>query len=306
MLQLFRVPNLLIVALTQYLLQYLVLLPVLQMAGVTPLLDHFHFFLLVTTTVIIAAAGYVINDMMDQEMDLINKPEKLVVGKIISRKKASLLYWSFNITGAIIAGYLADFAGNKKLFFIYPAAVLLLYFYSKKFKQKPLLGNVVVSAFCAGVAGIVLFSERSSYQQLFNVQPILANKITLLFTGYIVFAFFSTLLREIIKDIEDMEGDKRLGLQTFPIIYGLRPTKIMAGGIAVFMILFLCIGSYWLFVTEEKMAAFFALSGICLPLILIVNYLFKAEIKEQFSRLSQLVKMVMLAGLVLLIIIWKF
>jgi 4-hydroxybenzoate polyprenyltransferase len=306
MLQLFRIPNLFIVAITQYALQYLVLIPALHEANLPPLLDPFHFFLLVFTTVLIAAGGYLINDIIDFKMDLINKPEKVIIGKKLSKKAGKNIYWLLNFIGAFIAIYLASHVQYLLLFLIYPAAILILYFYSAYFKKVPLWGNIIVSLFCAGVAGIILFAERESYNHLFISQPELANKITYLFSGYILFAFFSTLLREIIKDMEDIEGDKKLGLNTFPIVFGIKRTKQTSAIIASAIILGLLLSCKWLATQKEWAALIFTLLAICLPLLIILNYLIKSELKKHFSKLSHLTKMVMLAGLFLLIIIWKF
>ena len=296
----------LIVAVTQYLLQYLVLVPALSEAGYSPSLDNFHFFLLVLTTVLIAAGGYIINDIMDYETDLINKPEKMVLGKNISINKATLLYLLISMLGLEIAWILAKHVENRGLVLIYPAAVFLLYFYSKNFKKLPLLGNVLVSLFCAGVAGIVLFAERDIFAEILKSNHFLGNKITILFGGYIVFAFISTMLREVVKDMEDIEGDRASGLRTYPIYAGIKKARdlsiyissIMAAGLFVFI--------FWLLKNNETPGAIFTFLFLILPLLYILKILFKSENKKQFARLSKLTKLVMLSGLLLLIAIWIF
>ena len=269
-------------------------------------LDHGHFFFLVITTVLIAAGGYVINDVIDYETDLINKPDKVFIGEIISKKNALILYWVIGFSGALIAWFLAGYVEHYILFLIYPAAVLLLYFYSKTFKKIPLLGNLIVSVFCAGVAGIILFAERYAYVQLFETMPELAYKITSIFIAYILFAFISTFLREIIKDIEDVEGDKKTGMKTFPIVYGIENAKKISILIAVIISVGMACGCIWLFNQNEIAAVFFSLIGILIPLFFIVKYLIESSTKKHFSRLSRLIKLVMLSGLLLLILIWKF
>ena len=306
MLKLIRLPNLLIVAITQYLLQYFVLIPALQQVGILPLLGHWPFFFLVLTTVLITAGGYVINDIIDFKADLINKPKQVIIENKISKRNALIIYWVIGITGATMALFLAIHVGQLNLFFIYPTAVILLYLYSKYFKNTPLIGNIVVSVFCAGVAGIVLFAERLAFTQLFETQPSLAFKITSIFCAYISYAFISTLLREVIKDLEDLRGDKKAGLKTMPIVYGVKNAKTIAIVIVTFLAFGIAYGSYWLYDQKEWVALFFILLGILCPLILVIYFLIKSSTKKHFSFLSKLTKFIMLAGLVLLILIWKF
>jgi len=185
-LQLIRFPNLIIVVLTQYLLQYLILIPAFQKANLPPLLDHFHFFILVLSTLIIAAGGYIINDIEDQEIDLLNKPEKVIVGKYISFQNAKILYWGITILGLLISIYLAIYVDNLPLVLIYPFAVFLLYIYSKSLKKSVLWGNIIVSIFCGFVAGIILFAERANYWKLQEITPKIGERITLIFLAYLL------------------------------------------------------------------------------------------------------------------------
>ena len=306
MLQIFRLPNLFIVTTTQFLLQYMVLAPALNEAGINPKLDVLHFSLLVLTTVLIAAGGYLINDIIDYKTDLINKPDKVAIDKYIPKRKAIVLYYLIGLTGASIAWYLSNHVGNRWLFLTYPSAVLLLYLYSFYFKKMPLWGNVVVSLFCAGVAGIVLFSERESFIKMQTAQPLLAQKITVIFFGYIIFAFLSTFLRELIKDMEDIHGDKQMGLRTFPIIKGIDSAKILSITLSIFLLAGLLLSIYWLYLKNEMPGLIFTLTCLVTPVLFIINCLNKSELKIHYSTLSKLTKWVMLSGLLLLIIIWKF
>jgi len=222
-LRLIRFPNLLIVILTQYLLEYLVLRPAIQDSSNSPLLDHFHFALLVFSTVIIAAGGYIINDIYDYKIDLINKPDQLIINKKISSKNAWIIYWSISIFGFLISLYLAFYVKNLPLVLIYPIAILLLFLYSKSLKKSVLVGNLIVALFCAFVPGIVLFAERetlmpsSEYKEYCLTSELISNPAIQSFFFYILFAFISTLYREVIKDIEDVEGDKKNGCKTLPV-----------------------------------------------------------------------------------------
>lgn len=296
--KLVRFPNLAIVALTQYLLQYLVLLPALREAELSPILDALHFFLLVLTTVMIAAGGYLINDLLDYESDLINKPEAVFVNRVFPKQMVWGGYVFVTVIGFVIAWQLAIYVKQIQLLTIYPIAVLLLYFYSKSWKKMPLLGNLVVAIFCAFVAGVVLFADRENFGQLKEQ----GREVGVLFGGYLLFAFFSTLLREVVKDIEDMEGDARLGLQTLPILFGMKAAKKWAIGVGLLLLFSLLLFVHWLWQRQEVLSAFFTIFGVIFPLVYTLYFLRKANDKADFSKASFLAKMVMLSGLVLLVV----
>ena len=300
-LQLIRFPNLIIVVLTQYLLQYFILIPAFQKANLTPLLDHFHFFILVLSTLIIAAGGYIINDIEDLEIDLLNKPNKVIVGKYISITNAKRLYWGITILGFVISLYLAFYVENLPLVLIYPTGVLLLYWYSKSLKKSVLWGNIIVSIFCGFVAGIVLFAERANYWTLQEQSPQLGNRITLIFSAYLLFAFFSTMFREIVKDIEDREGDLKNGCTTLPIIFGMNKAKWVA---SIFAISLLGLLNYWVYIRSQdgpSIDLVFFIGGIILPLLVAIYKLKMAITKNQLHQVSTLAKYIMLSGILYLL-----
>jgi 4-hydroxybenzoate polyprenyltransferase len=297
-LQLIRFPNLAIVALTQYLLQYIVLVPALKGFGLSPILDPLHFSLLVVTTVLIATGGYIINDLLDYEADLVNKPEAVFVKRIFTKKTVWFFYSIITIIGFAIAWYLAVYVKNRLLVLIYPAAVLLLYYYSKSFKKKPLIGNVVVAVFCAFVAGVVLFADRENFAKMAGQ----GGEVAVLFGGYLWFAFLSTLLREIVKDIEDVEGDARLGLHTLPLRFGEKTAKNWAIWIGASLIFSLLIFVLWLWQRQELMSAIFTITGVGIPLGYLMFLINKAHTKADYTKASLTAKIVMLLGLVLLVV----
>jgi 4-hydroxybenzoate polyprenyltransferase len=297
-LKLVRFSNLVIVALTQYLLQYLVLLPALREAGLPPILDGPHFFLLVLATVLIAAGGYLINDILDYESDLINKPDLVFVNRVFSMQAVWTSYLASILIGFAIAWYLALYVHNLPLVLIYPAAVLSLFFYSKKLKKIPFWGNLVVALFCAFVAGIVLFAERENFLRM--GEP--GRVVQVLFGGYLLFAFLSTLLREIVKDLEDIEGDAKLGLRTLPLVFGEKAARRWALGAGFLLLASLLVFLYWLWVREGYLGFAFAVVAVALPLGYCLAFLAKSRSKTQYKQASTLAKLVMLTGLILLVI----
>jgi len=302
-LRLIRFPNLIIVALTQYLLQYLLLVPAFRQGGIEPALDFLHFTLLVISTLIIAAGGYIINDIVDYQIDVINKPDKVLINRKISMPTAYRLYYSLSLLGFIISLYLAFYVENVPLVLIYPAAVLLLWSYSVQFKQRVLIGNIIVSIFCAFVAGVVWFAERHTFTALWKEAPSIAEQVQFILTFYLIFAFLSTMFREIIKDMEDVKGDELLNCRTLPLVLGIKTGKGVAAFFGVSLLAFLTYLAQELWEDNDLLQLLFVLIAIVLPLLVALLLLVKAALAKEFHRLSILAKFIMLTGLILLFLL---
>jgi 4-hydroxybenzoate polyprenyltransferase len=298
--RLIRLPNLLIVAATQFFIYSLLLLPSLQEYAIEPILDKPHFVLFVVVTILITIMGYVINDIRDVESDRLNKPNKAIIDIHISTQSAFRLYYSIFVVGLIMAFYLAWHVNNLLLVGIYPLAVGLLHLYSTHLKQKVLVGNTLVSLFCAGVAGIVLFAEREAINDLLQYNPMLGRQVLFILSWYMVFAFLSTMYREVIKDLEDLKGDSQQQCTTLPIVYGVKKTKAVAitMGISLMLMIFLSM-------IQEYLP--FSLAGVIMVIILVMVplaisflLLYKAQKKKEYHQISQLVKLIMVGGIMLL------
>ena len=306
MLRLIRPLNLVIVAFTQYLLEFLILVPVFEMNGIAPILDMPRFLLLVTSTVLIAAGGYVINDIEDVEIDRINKPEKQIVSQSLSVRSAWIYYFSLFIIGFIISLYLAIYINNLPLLGIYPAAWILLALYSKYFKKMPLIGNLTVAFFCAFVAGIVWFAERDAYFSLANTasQEKIEGfeKLTIVFGIYMFFAFITTLYRELIKDMEDYQGDAENGCRTLPIVLGMKMTKAFTFLIGIIFLVGLYFLSNYFMETKEYFTNSLIFIGLAMffPLLYSLYLIFNSKEKKDFKLNSRLAKVMMLSGILLL------
>jgi len=215
-LRLTRFPNLIIIGFSQYfVVLFLVSYPEV---GTASLLD-LKLFLLSSSTVLIAAAGYVINDYYDIKIDYVNKPDKVVVGKLVKRRVVLISHMALNTVGIVIGFYLSPYVGILNVI-----AAFLLWIYSNRLKRLPFIGNVVIAL----LAGLSILIVAVYYRQNFNIVFI-----------YALFAFSINLAREVIKDMEDIRGDMRFGSRTLPIIWGLRKTKMLLYALIVLFVMLL-------------------------------------------------------------------
>lgn len=301
-LKLIRWKNLLIIAFTQYCVRYLLISGMLKFmdAGIILQMSHFNFFLLCLSTLFIAAAGYIINDYFDTRIDTFNKPDKVVVGKSISRRQAMLLHSVLNVLGVAIGFYIAYRVGLIKLGFIHLLSTGLLWFYSTDFKKQLFIGNIVTALLTAMVPLIVVLYELpvliSKYKTVLLYNNLNFNPVFKFVAVYAGFAFLTTLIREIVKDMEDYFGDKQFGCNTVPIAFGMQGAKKMVYGlIGVEMILLLLVQLKQLASLDMTSFVYFA---ICFQLsfTLVLIQIKKAGTSLQFQKASSTLKIIMLLG----------
>ncbi|NNV54988.1 geranylgeranylglycerol-phosphate geranylgeranyltransferase [Limnovirga soli] len=293
--RLVRWPNLVFIALTQILFVYCILYPVYQSSTVMPNVRGINFLLIVISSVLIAAAGYIINDYFDLNIDQVNKPDKMVVAKIIRRRWTIIWHIILSVSG-IAMGFYVDYTSRIWLLgFSNTACVLLLFIYSASLKKKLLIGNITISILTAWTILVVAWCE---YNHLIKTDiGLRADKIlreTFLFAG---FAFIISLIREVIKDMEDIEGDRKYGCKTMPIVWGINATKIfVAVWIVVLAGVLLVVQVYALRLTWWYSVSYTMLL-IFIPLIWIFNKLLKASTSADYHTISTAIKLVMLAGI---------
>lgn len=304
-LRLIRFPNLLIIAATQYAMRYLVMEPLLPSSTFELQFGEFQFALLVFSTMCIAAAGYIINDYFDTQADMINKPRRVVVGIKISRRIAMILHAVLNIIGVGIGIYLAFYIKLPSLSLVFIIATGLLWFYSTNYKRQFLVGNLSV-AFLTGLVPlmVVLFEIpllNREYGQVMLRNDASFGYIFAWISAFSFFAFFTTMIREIVKDAEDFEGDMAYGMKTVPIILGAVWTKtllvLLISGM-IFMLISLLF-KYIVFSVDplDYISLIYFALFLVLPLILLAVRVLKAEDKKGYGRASSLIKVVMLAGI---------
>ncbi len=300
--RLVRWPNLCFVVLTQLLFYYCLLLPAMNEGGndffdPTVKLDPRYFALLVLSSVCIAAAGYIINDYFDLNIDSVNKPQAIVIQRIISRRWAIAWHGILSGLGVTLAFYLSWKLRNPLIGFANFTCVVLLWFYSTNFKRQFLIGNILISLLTAWVILVIYFAELSISR--FN-EPHYLNSVKSIFKYTIIyssFAFIISLIRELVKDMEDREGDMRYGCRTMPILWGIPATRLFV--MVWLFVLFAAILILQLYGLLKGwwLGGLYCLLTVLLPLLRISWDLRKAGTRAEFHRVSSWIKVVMLAGI---------
>jgi len=295
LLKLIRWPNLLVVALTQVLLGRLLYarLPARK-------LSQTDFWLLILVTVMITAGGYIINDIYDRKIDAVNRPDRVIVGRLMPKNRAITWYVVFFLAGLLPAAYLAFVIHDVAQLSIYPAAVLLLWLYAYRLKKSLLWGNVVVALFCAFVPGILLYAERDELLKISD--PASYRLLITLFAVYGVMAFVLTFWRELIKDLEDLKGDRAAGANTFPARFGVHTSRRIA--LAIGLLLTAAAGYYSIRLIAQGhrlLPAAAALFGLATAYM--SGKISRARTPADFRRISHWIKGMMVAGILYLLLL---
>ncbi|TXF90707.1 hypothetical protein FUA23_04505 [Neolewinella aurantiaca] len=298
-LKVLRFPNLVVVAATQLLVFYRVLLPAFQQEGIATVLSPWKLFEMITITLLITASGYLINDLQDETTDGINRPGANPVARL-GRPTVMWFYGVSILVAFMISQLLAYRLGELHLLWIFPLAVGMLSIYSIGMKRVPVLGNLLVAAYCAGVPGILLLTERAGMRQLISVNPesgMNALRVSVLF---MVFAFVATLLRELVKDLEDIRGDREVGRRTIPVMWGVslsRKLGILLGLMVIGAILCPIFLGWPAFLAPPMLGCIIVL---IIGLLYILFQLSRAQDAPDYHRLSVQLKFFLLGGLGLL------
>ena len=291
-LKLIRFQNLALLALMQLIFRYGFLVP----QRIPLALTDFQYVLLVLSTVLIAAAGYTINNIFDQETDLINKPQNVIVGKSISENKAYNIYFALNITGVLLGFYLSNTIDKPKFAGIFVLIAAVLYMYATTLKQIAVIGNLIVAVVLAASVLIVGVFDLLPTTNMYN-QDIIKSFFNV-FIDFAVLAFMLNFLREIIKDIEDYEGDFKEGIQTLPVLIGVSKTAKIAFAVACVPFISLLIYTNNYFANQKLWwTCLYALLFILTPLLFTIVKLWSAKAKEDFSRLSTILKYIVFFGI---------
>jgi 4-hydroxybenzoate polyprenyltransferase len=314
-LKLVRWPNLLIVLLTMISMRYAVIEPLIGKVNVIlnkgtgeagPMVLQFpwyDFLILVAATLFITAGGYVINDYFDIKTDLINKG-RVIVGTKVSRRQAILWHNILNIAGVSAGFYISWRAGYLWLGTLFLVVSGLLYFYSASYKRQFLIGNIIVAILTAMVPLLVVLYEWPALYRYYAVNAIELPEFDFIVYwvgGFGLFAFLTTLTREIIKDLEDFEGDMAYGRNTLPIVTGVLNTKIISASL-----IFITIGllySTWYFYINDPITLVYISAAIVLPLLFVLYLVVQSKNKKQLHLSSRIMKIIMLTGILYAIVV---
>ena len=297
-LKLIRYQNLLMIALMQLIFKY----GFLDLQNIPLALNDWQYLLLVLTTVLLAGGGYLINNIFDKETDNINKPDDVVVGKFISEDKAFTIYIILNIIAVGIGFYLANIIEKPLLSSVFIVISGVLYLYASSLKQSLLIGNIIVA---------ILTSFTVIIIGIFNLYPLITPDnqafLGLLFKvllDYAIFAFIINFIREIVKDLEDVNGDYNQGMNTLPIALGVTRTArvVFLISFVPIVILLYYINEYY-FINELYIATIYCLLLIVAPLIYFTVKSASAKNKQDFHHLSLVLKFVLFFGILSALIV---
>lgn len=288
------------IAITQLLFVYCIVHPVFAGVGVSPNIRGEYFLLLVLSSVTIAAAGYIINDYFDLNIDLINKPDKLVVEKVISRRWVIVWHLVLSFIGVAVALFIDFTTTVKFLTLANLGCVALLFLYSISLKKKLLSGNILISLLTAWVILVVTYCETSNLLRTIGFAPS-TTKVTRISFLYAGFAFIISLIREVVKDMEDIEGDRKYGCNTMPIAWGINTSKVFVSVWLVVLIAALVIVQFYVLQFKWWWSAAYCILFIIAPLIYIFKKLFTAHTSNDYHSLSSLIKLTMFTGILSMI-----
>ena len=292
--KLVRMPNLFFMALTQVLFQFCIYHTLYKDA--VPADDLYRFILIVFASLFIAAAGYIINDYFDINIDEVNKPEKMVVDKVIKRRWAIAWHFMLSTTGVLLTIIALPFWQKWYLILANVLCVVLLWLYSTNFKKSLLTGNIVISLLTAWTILIIFFAKFNLTDAVGagNGSNYKFFRLAILYAG---FAFIISLIREAIKDMQDMAGDSKYGCRTMPIVWGVNATKVY---VAVWLIVLIAaVGILQVYVLLFKwwLLIAYCVPAIIFPLIALLIRLRKSTSSGGFKKLSSLTKVIMFTGI---------
>lgn len=302
-LQLLRVGNLTFVAILLYVMEKWVATPLLQLEQFGELMPWWILTLLIVSVVGIAAGGYVINDYFDVKIDRINRPDNLVVTRIISRDAAMNLFYGLTAVGVIAGTVVAWWAHSWTLLFTYVVIPGLLWFYSASYKRMFLVGNLVV-AFASAIVPLLVAIANADYlhhlyQNALAYSPII-GELYVWTGGFAAFAFLLTWVREIVKDIEDIEGDREMECRTLPIVWGDKVAKIIA---TILLVVIATLIVYMLFAVLpfshewKSLPTRYVVFGLIVPILCSIVLLWAANSRTEYHRVQTIIKFAMFMGM---------
>lgn len=298
LLKLIRYQNLLMLAFMQLILRY----GFLKLQNVPLALADWHYILLVFSTVCIAAGGYIINAIFDQETDSENRPDSVIIGKYISESKAYNLYVAFTFIGVAIGFYLSNVIERPNFAIVFILISSTLYLYSTSFKQSLLIGNIIIALLLS--VSVLIIGLFDLLPATYDENQAVMGMLFGILIDYAAFTFIINLIREIVKDIEDINGDSSQGMSTLPIVIGVpKATKVV---FALSFIPLICVFYYlkvYIFDGNLILSSIYGLVFIASPLLYFTVKIWSAKEPKDFHHLSTILKWILFFGILSILII---
>lgn len=299
--------NLVIIALTLFALRYWVLEPMLLPKGLQLLSSCGDFSILVLSVVCIAAGGNIINDYFDTKTDAINKPDRMIVGVVLDRRVALSSHGVLTFLGLFLAAYYGWITDSLRFVVLHVFVAISLWYYSTYFKRETPFGNFVIALLTGLVPMTIAFFDvfplvKQVPEDVINELAEQGFSLGFYFKvilywilGFSLFAFMGNLIRELYKDLADIEGDKKSGRRTIPIVWSEKGALWLVIGYVLIWVLGLLAAEYlWLDSTFTKI---YLLVGLVLPMVLSAIWVFKNPKRESYKKASFVVKVVLFIGI---------
>lgn len=307
--QLIRWQNLLFTAVIMLLMEYMVAAPLLRQ---WVLLPGWLFCLLLFAVVAIAAGGYAINDYFDVRIDAVNRPGRMLVTRTLTKQTAMLCHQVLTGLGAVAGIAAAIVLRSWSLGLIFVFVPGLLWFYSASYKRQFVVGNLIV-AFVAALVPLVVAVANAAYLNLRFADLLgyttVVRDLYLWIGGFALFAFLTTLIREILKDMQDREGDRELECHTLPIRLGDKWTKL----VVVSLILLTCGLLCWLVFgvmpfphTWSSYSVRYLIFGLLIPFACELYLVLTARISSDYRFAQGLMKFIMGVGVLFSVIVFIY
>ena len=303
--RLIRLPNLLIIVLTQSLIRWSLIDPLLKVNGLSLQMSNSLFVMLILATILVTAGGYVINDYFDRKIDMVNNPDEVIVGRSISLRHTMIIHMVLTTMGILLGIYVSYAVHFLYLGILFLLGSGILWFYSTTYKRQVFIGNLIIALMTGMIPMLVLLFELPlqyyNYDQLLMTGNFNFSYIVMWVGCFSAFAFILTLGREIIKDAEDIKGDTSYGRRTIPAIAGIGISKAIVVVLFIFTILALVM--IYLQYLPDRFTLIYIIILLILPLASAVFLVLKANTARDFHIVSILTKAIMMAGLLYTLVV---
>ena len=297
-LKLIRYQNLLMLAFMQFIFRY----GFLKFQSIPLALSDIQYILLVLSTVSIAAAGYIINNIYDQETDTDNKPDNVIVNVTISENKAYNYYIVLNSIGVGIGFYLSNVIFKPSFASLFILIAFTLYLYASNLKKSLILGNLLIALLLS--ISVILIGIFDLLAVTNSENKALMGILFRIILDYALFTFVLNFIREIVKDLEDVRGDYNQGMKTLPIVLGVkRTTKIVFAMSCISVIGISYYITTYLFSNNLIISTLYCIVFIVSPLIYFTIKIWEAKASNHFKHLSTVLKWILFFGILSILVI---